>query len=167
MGSSIQAMCTTGLPGWMIMALESVQTLRNATCSRMGSPFLTATTGATRATSTCGTPWVRRRTTADLVLAKPHNDISVVSPLIVPGQYYETCDGSSSSVTVNTSNIPLGAEIMEVMVYRKRERRKYSPLTVDNTVFYVTGRDTFDLFQPQNQENYRIFKLQKNGNKNH
>eukprot|EP00066_Takifugu_rubripes_P005333 XP_003969317.1 PREDICTED: transmembrane glycoprotein NMB isoform X2 [Takifugu rubripes] len=56
------------------------------------------------------------------------------------GQYYETCDGSSSSVTINTTNIPLGAEIMEVMVYRKRERRKYSPLSVDNTVFYVTDK---------------------------
>lgn len=59
--------------------------------------------------------------------------------MFVPGQYYETCDGSSSSVTINTTNIPLGAEVMEVMVYRKRERRKYSPLTTDNTVFYVTG----------------------------
>lgn len=59
----------------------------------------------------------------------------------VPGQYSETCDGSSSSVTVNTTDIPLGAEVMEVMVYRKRERRKYSPLTTDNTVFYVTGGD--------------------------
>lgn len=59
----------------------------------------------------------------------------------VSGQYSETCDGSSSSVTINTTNIPLGAEVMEVMVYRKRERRKYSPLTTDNTVFYVTGRD--------------------------
>ncbi|XP_070778421.1 protein QNR-71 [Enoplosus armatus] len=56
------------------------------------------------------------------------------------GQYYETCDGSSSSVTINTTNIPLGAEVMEVMVYRKRERRKYSPLTTDNTVFYVTDK---------------------------
>lgn len=69
------------------------------------------------------------------------NDIVRLSPPVVPGQYYETCDGSSSSVTVNTTNIPLGAEVMEVMVYRKRERRKYSPLTEDNTVFYVTGRD--------------------------
>ncbi|XP_047186255.1 protein QNR-71 isoform X2 [Scophthalmus maximus] len=56
------------------------------------------------------------------------------------GQYYETCDGSSSSVTINTTNIPVGAEVMEVMVYRKRERRKYSPLTTDNTVFYVTDK---------------------------
>lgn len=59
----------------------------------------------------------------------------------VPGQYSETCDGSSSSVTINTTDLPLGAEVMEVMVYRKRERRKYSPLTTDNTVFYVTGED--------------------------
>ncbi|MEQ2225371.1 hypothetical protein ILYODFUR_016775 [Ilyodon furcidens] len=56
------------------------------------------------------------------------------------GQYYETCDGSSSSVTINTTNIPLGAEVMEVMVYRKRERRKYSPLTNDNTVFLITDK---------------------------
>ncbi|KAM3596681.1 uncharacterized protein V6R79_018963 [Siganus canaliculatus] len=56
------------------------------------------------------------------------------------GQYYETCDGSSSSVTINTTTIPLGAEVMEVMVYRKRERRKYSPLTTDNSVFYVTDK---------------------------
>ncbi|XP_041810824.1 protein QNR-71 [Chelmon rostratus] len=56
------------------------------------------------------------------------------------GQYYETCDGSSSRVTINTSNIALGAEVMEVMVYRKSERRKYSPLTTDNTVFYVTDK---------------------------
>lgn len=61
--------------------------------------------------------------------------------LCVPGQYSETCDGSSSSVTINTTDISLGAEVMEVMVYRKRERRKYSPLTTDNAVFYVTGRD--------------------------
>ncbi|XP_047461293.1 protein QNR-71 isoform X2 [Mugil cephalus] len=56
------------------------------------------------------------------------------------GQYFETCDGSSSSLTINTTSIPLGAEVIEVMVYRKRERRKYSPLTTDNTVFYVTDK---------------------------
>ncbi|KAM8841025.1 protein QNR-71 [Spinachia spinachia] len=56
------------------------------------------------------------------------------------GQYFETCDGSSSSLTINTTDIPLGAELMEVMVYRKRERRKYSPLSTDNSVFYVTDK---------------------------
>lgn len=70
----------------------------------------------------------------------------ILSPLFITGQYYETCDGSSSSVTINTSNIPLGAEVMEVMVYRKRERRKYSPLTNDNSVFFVTGGDRVTLY---------------------
>ncbi|XP_010891296.2 protein QNR-71 isoform X2 [Esox lucius] len=56
------------------------------------------------------------------------------------GQYYETCDGSSSTLTVNTSGITLGAELMEVMVYRKRERRKYSPLATDKNVFFVTDK---------------------------
>ncbi|KAM9414684.1 protein QNR-71-like isoform 1-T1 [Salvelinus alpinus] len=56
------------------------------------------------------------------------------------GQYSETCDGSSSTLTVNTSDIILGAELMEVMVYRKRERRKYSPLATDKAVFFVTDK---------------------------
>ncbi|XP_053718054.1 protein QNR-71 isoform X1 [Synchiropus splendidus] len=56
------------------------------------------------------------------------------------GQYYETCDGSSSSVKLNTTNFPIGAEVMEVMVYRKRERRTYTPLSADNSVFYVTDK---------------------------
>uniref|UniRef100_A0A4W5QES1 Glycoprotein nmb n=1 Tax=Hucho hucho TaxID=62062 RepID=A0A4W5QES1_9TELE len=56
------------------------------------------------------------------------------------GQYSETCDGSSSTLTVNTSDITLGAELMEVMVYRKRERRKYSPLATDKAVFFVTEK---------------------------
>ncbi|KAM9838280.1 protein QNR-71 [Aulostomus maculatus] len=56
------------------------------------------------------------------------------------GQYYETCDGSSSSITLNTSSIPVGGEVMEVMVYRKRERRKYSPLSSDSTVFFITDK---------------------------
>ncbi|KAI2652959.1 Protein QNR-71 [Labeo rohita] len=50
------------------------------------------------------------------------------------GQYFETCDGSSSHLTLNTTNMTFGAGVMEVMVYRKRERRKYSPLSVDNKI---------------------------------
>uniref|UniRef100_A0A8C6U8T0 Glycoprotein (transmembrane) nmb n=1 Tax=Neogobius melanostomus TaxID=47308 RepID=A0A8C6U8T0_9GOBI len=56
------------------------------------------------------------------------------------GQYYETCDGSSSSLSLNTSALPLGAEVMEVLVYRQRERRKYSPLTTDSTVYHITDK---------------------------
>lgn len=56
------------------------------------------------------------------------------------GQYYETCDGSSSSLSLNTSTLPLGAEVMEVLVYRQRERRKYSPLTTDSTIYHITDK---------------------------
>ncbi|XP_055081516.1 protein QNR-71 isoform X2 [Periophthalmus magnuspinnatus] len=56
------------------------------------------------------------------------------------GQYYETCDGSSSSLSLNTSTFPLGAEVMEVLVYRQRERRKYSPLTTDSAVYHITDK---------------------------
>lgn len=65
------------------------------------------------------------------------------------GQYYETNDGSSSSLTINSTEIPLGAEVMEVMVYRIREPRKYSPLSTDSTVFYITDKIPFavNIFQ--------------------
>ncbi|KAK0139863.1 Protein QNR-71 [Merluccius polli] len=56
------------------------------------------------------------------------------------GQYHETCDGSSSSLTLNTSDFVLGTEVMEVMVYRKRERRKYVPLATDNTIYFITDK---------------------------
>ncbi|XP_051526371.1 protein QNR-71-like isoform X1 [Myxocyprinus asiaticus] len=56
------------------------------------------------------------------------------------GQYFETCDGSSSHLTLNTTNMTFGAGVMEVMVYRKRERRKYSPISADSTVFFITDK---------------------------
>ncbi|CAL8297437.1 unnamed protein product [Lota lota] len=59
------------------------------------------------------------------------------------GQYHETCDGTSSSLTLNTTGFLLGTELMEVMVYRKRERRKYVPLATDNTIYFIT--DTIPL----------------------
>jgi hypothetical protein len=68
-----------------------------------------------------------------------HLSLSLTPSNPLSGQYSETCDGSSSTLTVNTSDITLGPELIEVMVYRKRERRKYSPLATDKTVFFVTG----------------------------
>ncbi|CAL1583759.1 unnamed protein product [Knipowitschia caucasica] len=56
------------------------------------------------------------------------------------GQYYETCDGHSSSLSLNTSWFPLGAEVMEVLVYRQRERRKYSPMVRDTMVYHITDK---------------------------
>ncbi|KAK1805298.1 hypothetical protein P4O66_019636, partial [Electrophorus voltai] len=54
------------------------------------------------------------------------------------GQYFETCDGSSSSLTLSTTNWTFGAGVMEVMVYHKSEWRKYFPLSTDSTVFIIT-----------------------------
>lgn len=110
----------------------------------MGDPSLRAMTGDKRATSMFGTQWVRYKFTSLHVhrirkKKEEHLNQLSLSLLFVPGQYFETCDGSSSSVTINTTNIPLGTEVMEVLVYRKRERRKYSPLSTDNAVFFVTG----------------------------
>ncbi|XP_028847467.1 protein QNR-71-like isoform X2 [Denticeps clupeoides] len=56
------------------------------------------------------------------------------------GQYFETCDGSSSHLTLNTTGWTFGAGLMEVLVYRKRERRKYSPLAADKTVYFITDK---------------------------
>ncbi len=80
-----------------------------------------------------------------------HSSVSTLMdhhPVVsLTGQYFETCDGSSSHLTLNTTNMTFGAGVMEVMVYRKRERRKYSPLSVDSTVFFITGLlVTFVLF---------------------
>ncbi|XP_031442515.1 protein QNR-71 [Clupea harengus] len=56
------------------------------------------------------------------------------------GQYFETCDGSSSHLTLNTTGWNFGAGVMEVLVYRKRELRKYTPMATDNHVFFVTDK---------------------------
>lgn len=130
---------TTGRPGWTTMASESALTKVNVMFSPMANPSLRATTGGTRATSTFGTRWVSKEEHRQVNMEENYN-LHHLSSLLSPGQYYETCDGSSSSVTINTTNIPLGAEVMEVLVYRQRERRKYSPLTTDNSVYYITGK---------------------------
>lgn len=64
------ATCTTGLPGWMTMALESVEIRQNATCSQMGDLSLRAMTGDERATSMFGTQWVRNKFTCMFVCAQ-------------------------------------------------------------------------------------------------
>ncbi|KAL4629695.1 protein QNR-71-like [Arapaima gigas] len=56
------------------------------------------------------------------------------------GQYFQTRGGSSSTLKLNTSSIILGAEIMEVMVYHMRSRRKYSPAAMDSGVYFITDK---------------------------
>lgn len=58
------------------------------------------------------------------------------------GQYYQTTGGSSAMVSINTTNITLGNQIMEVSVYR-RNYRSYQPVTTANIPYVVTDEIPF------------------------
>lgn len=58
MEGCVQVTCLTGHPGWMTMALESVQIWRGAMFSLMESLFLRLMTGDVEVMCMCGTPWV-------------------------------------------------------------------------------------------------------------
>ncbi|XP_062979896.1 transmembrane glycoprotein NMB isoform X2 [Elgaria multicarinata webbii] len=58
------------------------------------------------------------------------------------GQYYQRTGGSSASVSINTINITLGKQIMEVSVYR-RGYRSYVPVTSASVVYVVTDKIPF------------------------
>ncbi|RXM97140.1 Protein QNR-71 [Acipenser ruthenus] len=59
------------------------------------------------------------------------------------GQYYQKHDRSVSSITLNTTNITLGAQLMELSVYRKSNRRKYSPAATASGIYFVTDQIPF------------------------
>ncbi|MGH0155498.1 UNVERIFIED_CONTAM: hypothetical protein FKN15_029352 [Acipenser sinensis] len=59
------------------------------------------------------------------------------------GQYYQKHDRSVSSITLNTTNITLGAQLMELSVYRKSNRRKYSPAANASGIYFVTDQIPF------------------------
>ena len=54
------------------------------------------------------------------------------------GQYYQKLGRGSARVSVNTANVPLGPQLMEVTVYR-RHRRAYVPIAKVKDVYVVTG----------------------------
>ncbi|XP_041102707.1 protein QNR-71-like [Polyodon spathula] len=59
------------------------------------------------------------------------------------GQYYQKNDRSVSSISLNTTNITLGQQLMELSVYRKSNRRKYSPATTASGIYFVTDQIPF------------------------
>ncbi|XP_033849751.3 protein QNR-71 isoform X2 [Acipenser ruthenus] len=59
------------------------------------------------------------------------------------GQYYQKNDRSVSSISLNTTNITLGAQLMELSVYRKSNRRKYSPAATASGIYFVTDQIPF------------------------
>ncbi|XP_053122119.1 transmembrane glycoprotein NMB isoform X2 [Hemicordylus capensis] len=58
------------------------------------------------------------------------------------GQYYQKTGGSSAMVSINTTNITLGQQIMEVSIYR-RSRASYVPVTTVNVVYVLTDKIPF------------------------
>ena len=55
------------------------------------------------------------------------------------GQYWQVADGSSSSLTVETDNIPLGSYNMDIVIYHYRSKEKFIPLGYASTQFSITG----------------------------
>ncbi|XP_034257871.1 transmembrane glycoprotein NMB [Pantherophis guttatus] len=58
------------------------------------------------------------------------------------GQYYQIKGGSSVMMSINTTNITVGKQIMELAVYR-RGYRSYVPVTTSNAIYVVTDQIPF------------------------
>ncbi|XP_047681893.1 transmembrane glycoprotein NMB isoform X2 [Prionailurus viverrinus] len=68
------------------------------------------------------------------------------------GQYFQKLGRGSARVSVNTANVPLGPQLMEVTVYR-RHRRAYVPIAKVKDVYVVT--DHIPVFVTMYQKNDR------------
>ncbi len=55
------------------------------------------------------------------------------------GQYWQVADGSSSSLTIGTDDIPLGSYTMDIVIYHYRSKEKFIPLGYASTQFSITG----------------------------
>ncbi|XP_054420569.1 transmembrane glycoprotein NMB [Pteronotus mesoamericanus] len=68
------------------------------------------------------------------------------------GQYFQKLGRCSASVSINTANVTLGSQLMEVMVYR-RNRRTYVPIAKVKNVYMVT--DQIPVYVNMSQKNDR------------
>uniref|UniRef100_A0A803SKP5 Glycoprotein nmb n=1 Tax=Anolis carolinensis TaxID=28377 RepID=A0A803SKP5_ANOCA len=68
------------------------------------------------------------------------------------GQYFQKTGGSSAVVSINTTNITLGKQMMEVSIYR-RGYRSYVPVTAASIIYVVTDKIT--LYVNMTQKNDR------------
>lgn len=70
-----------------------------------------------------------------------HNVHNIFSLL---GQYWQVSDGPSSSLTLDTDNVPLGSYGMDIVIYHYRSKEKFIPLGYASTQFSVTGEDAIN-----------------------
>uniref|UniRef100_A0A671V043 Premelanosome protein b n=1 Tax=Sparus aurata TaxID=8175 RepID=A0A671V043_SPAAU len=59
------------------------------------------------------------------------------------GQYWQVADGPSSSLTINTDDIPLGSYTMDIVIYHYRSKEKFIPLGYASTQFSITDQIPF------------------------
>ncbi|XP_020330294.1 protein QNR-71-like [Oncorhynchus kisutch] len=59
------------------------------------------------------------------------------------GRYWQVADGTSSSLTIGTDNVPLGSYNMEVVIYHCRGKDKFIPLGYASTTFSITDQIPF------------------------
>ncbi|XP_037539710.1 melanocyte protein PMEL [Nematolebias whitei] len=59
------------------------------------------------------------------------------------GQYWQVADGPSSSLTIDTDNIPLGSYTMDIVIYHYRSKEKFIPLGYASTQFSITDQIPF------------------------
>ncbi|CAL8335986.1 unnamed protein product [Lota lota] len=61
------------------------------------------------------------------------------------GRFWQVADGPSSSLTVDTDNIPLGSYKMEVVIYHSRGKDQFIPLGYASTQFSITDQIPFTI----------------------
>ncbi|XP_074499465.1 premelanosome protein b [Sebastes fasciatus] len=59
------------------------------------------------------------------------------------GQYWQVADDSSSSLTIDTDNIPLGSYTIDIVIYHYRSKEKFIPLGYASTQFSITDQIPF------------------------
>ncbi|XP_028674117.2 protein QNR-71 [Erpetoichthys calabaricus] len=69
------------------------------------------------------------------------------------GQYFQTTGGPVSSVSLNTSSFTLGTQLMEVLVYVKKEHRRNIPIANTTDLYAIV--DFIPLFVNISQKNDR------------
>ncbi|TNN59546.1 Melanocyte protein PMEL [Liparis tanakae] len=56
-------------------------------------------------------------------------------------QYWQVSDGCSSSLTIDTDDIPLGSYTMDIVIYHYRSKERFIPLGYASTEFSITVND--------------------------
>ncbi|KAM9431118.1 melanocyte protein PMEL-like isoform 4-T8 [Salvelinus alpinus] len=65
------------------------------------------------------------------------------------GQYWQVSDGTSSSLTIGTDDVPLGSYIVDIVIYHYRSHEKFIPLGYASTQFSITDQIPFAVSMTQ------------------